>query len=63
METQKVANLLGNADSESSKFATRKSYLIDDQNNTDYGDGDENGTAITFETAKMCNSYKRWTCC
>ena len=39
-----------NADNESLKFATRKWYAINDQNNTDYGDGDENGTAIKFET-------------
>ena len=50
METQKIANLLGDADNESSKFATRKWYVINDQNNTDYGDGDENGTTIKFET-------------
>ena len=51
METQKIANLMGNADSESLKFATRKWYVISDQNNTDYGDGDENDdTTIKFET-------------
>ena len=50
METQKIANLLGDADNDSSKFATRKWYLINDQNNTDYGNGDENGTNIKFET-------------
>ena len=50
MEMQKVANLLGYADNESLKFATRKWYVINDQNNTDYGDGDENGTTIKFET-------------
>ena len=50
METQKIANLLGNTDNESLKFATRKWYVINDQNNTDYGDGDENGTTIKFET-------------
>ena len=31
-------------------LATRKWYVINDQNNTDYGDGDENGTTIKFET-------------
>ena len=46
METQKIANLLGNPDNESLKFATRKLYVINDQNNTDYGDGGENGTDI-----------------
>ena len=47
METQKIPNLFGNADNES---ATRKWYVINDQNNADYGDGDENGTTIKFET-------------
>ena len=41
METQKIANFLGNAHNESLKFATRKWYFINDQNNTDYGDGVE----------------------
>ena len=50
MKTQKIANLLGNTDNESLKFATRKQYVIKDQTNTDYGDGDENGTTIKFET-------------
>ena len=50
MEMQKIANLLGNADNESLKFATRKWYVINDQNNTDYGDVDKNGTTIKFET-------------
>ena len=39
METQKIANLLGDADNESSKFATRKWYVINDKNNKDYGEG------------------------
>ena len=50
METQKIANLLGDADNESSKFATRKWYVINDQNNTDYGEGNESGTTVKFET-------------
>ena len=49
METQKIANLLCNTD-ESSEFATRKWYVINDENSTGYGDGDENGTTIKFET-------------
>ena len=32
------------------KFATRKWYVTNDQNNTDYGDADENSTTIKFET-------------
>ena len=50
METQKIANLLGDVDTESSKFATRKWYVINDQNNTDYGEGNEDSTTVEFET-------------
>ena len=50
METQKIVNLLVDAYNESSKFATRKWYVINDQNNTDYGEGNENGTTVKFET-------------
>ena len=50
METQKIANLLGHADNESSKSATRKWYVINDQNNTDYGEGNEDSTTVKFET-------------
>ena len=46
METRKIVNLLGDADNESSKFATRKWHVINDQNYTDYGEGNENGTTI-----------------
>ena len=42
METQKIVNLLGDDDNESSKFATRNGYVINDQNNTEYGEGEEN---------------------
>ena len=50
MGTQKIANLLGDADNESSKFATRKWYVINDQNNTDYGEESEDGTTVKSET-------------
>ena len=49
METQKITNFLGNAHNESLKFATRKWYFINDQNNTDYGDGVETRN-LKFET-------------
>ena len=42
METQKILNLLNDSDNESSKFATRKWYIINDQNNRQYGRGNEN---------------------
>ena len=50
METPKIANLLGDEGNESLKFATRKWYVINDQNKTDYSEGNENGTTIKFET-------------
>ena len=43
IETQKIANLLGDSDNESPKCATRRRYVISDQNNTNYGKGNENG--------------------
>ena len=50
METQKIANLSGVADNGSSKFVTRKWYVINDQNNTDYGEENEYSTTVKFET-------------
>ena len=52
METQKIANLLNDSENKSSKFATRKRYIINDQNGGNYGIGDENenDSTIKFET-------------
>ena len=50
MKTQKTVNLLGDANNESSNFARRRWYVISHQNNTEYGEGDENGSSIKFET-------------
>ena len=50
METQKIANLLGNANNQSSKFATRKWYVINNQNSTNYGEENEDSTTVKFET-------------
>ena len=50
MLTQKIVNLLGDANNESSKFATRKWYVVNDQNNTDYGEGSKDSTTVKFET-------------
>ena len=41
---------MSDADNESSKFATRKWDVINDQNNTDYGEGIEDSTTVKFET-------------
>ena len=56
METQKFVNLLRDADNESSKFATRNWCVINDQNNTDYGEGNESGTTDKFETKVIKSS-------
>ena len=37
METEKIVNLLNDSDNESKKFATRKWYIINEQNNGQYG--------------------------
>ena len=50
MESQKIVILLTNNDIESQKFTTRKWYIINDQNNKQYGEGDENDSTIKFET-------------
>ena len=57
MEKQKILNLLGDADNESSKFATRKWSVINDQNNTEYGEGNENGTTAKFETQVIKSNH------
>ena len=50
IETQKIVNLLNNSENESSKFATRKWYIINDQDNGQYGRGNENDSTIKSET-------------
>ena len=49
METQKIPNLLGDSDNESLKFVTRKWYMINDQNNTDYGEGNKDSATVKSE--------------
>ena len=59
METQKIVNLLNDFDNESSKFATRKLYVINDQNNGQYGRRNENDATIKYDTKlikpSLCN--------
>ena len=50
METQKIVNLLNDSHNESSKFATRKWYIINDQNNRQYRGGNENVSTIKMDT-------------
>ena len=37
MEIQKIINLLNKSDTNSKIFATKKWYIINDENNTNYG--------------------------
>ena len=50
METQKIINLLSDTENESSKFTTRRWYIVNDQNNEQCGRGNENDSTINFET-------------
>ena len=49
--------LLNDSDNESPKFTTKKWYASDDQNGADYGEDNENGTSIKFETKNIKLSY------
>ena len=48
-EIQKIVNLLNDSNNEPSKFATRKWYIVNDQNNGQYAEGNENHSTIKFE--------------
>ena len=51
MEAQKIVNLLEKSDDEEiSEIATRKRYIINGQNNGQYGEGSGNDFTIKFET-------------
>ena len=50
MEIQKIVNLLNETDNESPKFATKKWYVINNQNNTEYGEGNKDDSSIKFDT-------------
>ena len=49
METQKTVNLLYDTDVKSSKFTAKKWSVINNQNNTKYGNRNENYSSIKFE--------------
>ena len=55
-ETQKIANLLNDTNNESSQFAARKWYIINDQSYTEYDEGNENDSSIKFETKVIKSS-------
>ena len=53
-ETQNLANLLTDTDNESSKNAMRKWCVINDQDNTEYGEGNEMSQALNSKS-KLLN--------
>ena len=54
MENQKIINLLDKVDTDSKHFATKKWYIINDENNTNYGvnkdTGADNPNTIKYDT-------------
>ena len=50
METQNIVNLLNDSKNKSSKSEARKWYIINDQNNRQYGERNKNDSTIKFET-------------
>ena len=54
MENQKIINLLDKIDIDSKHFATKKWYIINDENNTNYGvdkdTGANNPDTIKYDT-------------
>ena len=46
----RIINLLNDSDNESSRFATRKWFVVNDENDGQYGRGNENDAAIKFDT-------------
>ena len=50
MEAKEIINLLESSDDDELKFQTKKWYIINDQNNEQYGKGNENDSTIKFNT-------------
>ena len=50
MEAQKIINLLEKSADDDLKFKTKKWYIINDENNGQYGRGDENDSTIKFNS-------------
>ena len=50
IEIQKIVNLLNDSEELNSKLEIRKWNIINDQNNGQYGKGNENDSTIKFKT-------------
>ena len=69
MENQKIINLLGKDDIDSKHFATKKWYIINDENNTNYGvnkdTGENNPDTIKYDTRvlkpNLCDYAEAYT--
>ena len=56
MKSQKIINLLEQSDDDELKFQTKKWYIINNQNNGQYGQGDQNDSTIKFN-AEITNYF------
>ena len=56
MENKKIINLLDKIDTDSKYFATKKWYIINDKNNTNYGVNKDTG-ADNPDTIKYVPEY------
>ena len=69
MENQKIINLLDKIDTDSKHFATKKWYIINDENNTNYGvnkdTGADNPDTIKYDTRvlkpNLCDYAEAYT--
>ena len=50
MESQKIKNLLDYKENTYPKYKTKKWYIINDQSNRQYGEGDNNDDTIKIDT-------------
>ena len=61
MENQKIINLLDKIDTNSKHFPTKKWYIINDENNTNYGvnkdTGADNPDTIKYDTRVLKPIY------
>ena len=55
METQKIVNLLNNSESEYSKFATKKWYVIDSESKGNYSEDEEIKFLTRSIESSLCN--------
>ena len=53
MENEKITNLLSDVDNESSKFATKIWYVINDQNTTNYSEGNEDSAIVNLKLESL----------